>query len=242
MRSFFAYFDFCVLRYKAESLFSGQRWVTLLPVCRRWQSIVFSAPLRLDLRVTLTCGTSMREVTVLDIWQTLPIAIGVGSLGHEVVESVIAALKHRDRVSEIYFYCGSNNGLKRIVEMMKHPFPILTHLAINTLNQTALVLPDSLLGGCAPCLRTLRLDNVAFSALPELLLSATGLVGLVLWDINPSKCMSPETMADCLSSLTRLEQFHLKFKPGKHLDRTTQPPHSTSLVLPSLTSLFSSKA
>ena len=54
-------FDFylCEVDYKEE-------WETLVHVCRRWWFVVFSAPLRLDLRPVCTGGTPVKEM--LGIW------------------------------------------------------------------------------------------------------------------------------------------------------------------------------
>src|ERR1700741_876926 len=49
------------------------RWCTLVHVCRRWRSIVFSSPLRLDLQIICTVSTPAREK--LDVWPALPISI-----------------------------------------------------------------------------------------------------------------------------------------------------------------------
>jgi hypothetical protein len=179
----------------------------------------------------------MREVTVLDIWPALPIAIGAGGIDHEIVENVISAFQYEGRVSQISIHSRLNNMLETIVEAMKHPFPTLTRLSIDSADQTAMVLPDSLLGGCAPRLRSLRLQNVAFSALPKLLLSATGLVDLSLSHIDLSQWMSPSAMFDCLSLLTGLEQFCLEFKSRYYFGRENQDLHSTLAVLPHLTTL-----
>ena len=226
-----------MVRYKAESSIFGQRWVRLLHVCRRWRSIVFSAPLLLDLNIHLKCRTPMREVTVLDNWPALPIAIGAGGVDHEIVENIISAFEYEDRVSQISVHSRSNNVLETIVEAMKHPFPMLTRLSINSADQTGMVLPDSLIGGCAPRLRSLRLQNVAFPALPKLLLSATGLVNLSLSHANISQWISYGAMFDCLSLLTGLELFRLEFKSRYYSHRENQGLHQTRAVLPHLTAL-----
>ena len=179
----------------------------------------------------------MREVTVLDIWPALPIAIGAGGVDHEIVENVLSALEYEDRVCQISIHSRSNDVLETIVEAMKLTFPMLTRLSIDSADQTVMVLPDSLLGGCAPRLRSISLDNVAFSALPKLLLSTTGLVDLSLFRIDISQWMSPEAMFDCLSLLTGLEQFRLESKSRYYFDRKNQGPHSTHAVLPHLTTL-----
>ncbi|KAI0281522.1 hypothetical protein BC826DRAFT_1069289, partial [Russula brevipes] len=67
------------------------------------------------------------------------------------------------------------------------------------------VLPDSFLGGSAPRLRTLKLRDIAFPALPNLrvLLSASDLVTLSISRLpHPGYTLpTPETMVACLSTL-----------------------------------------
>jgi len=139
---------------------------------------VFSAPIRLDLKIICECRTPTREI--LDILPEFPIAIWVYHLHHEMEDNALTALEHVDRVSVICVGGDSNSALERIVDAMQHPFPILPRLVIKSTDQTAMVLPDSLLGGCSPRLRSLSLHNVTFSALSKLLLSATVLVDLFL--------------------------------------------------------------
>ena len=146
---------------------------------------MFSAPLRLDLKIICKCRTPTREI--LDLWPELPIAIRVSHLYHEIEENAIAALEHEDRVSEVCIHGHSNDRLERIAEAMKYPFPVLTSLFIESTDQTAMLLPNSLFGGRAPRLRSLSLHNVTFSALPRLLLSATGLVKLFLSRLTHSE-------------------------------------------------------
>ena len=227
-------FDFCMRAYKAD--LNRLRWVRLLHVCRRWRSIVLSAPVRLDLQTLYQCRRPTREI--LDILPALPIVIWMSHLHHEMEENAITALGHKNRVSGVWVRGDSNSALERIAEAMKHPFPILTRLAIESTDQTAMVLPDSLLGGCGARLRSLRLHNVTFSALPKLLLSTTGLVELGFSHLTHSRWISPEEMVDCLSSLTVLEQFRLEFKSYGRPDRTNRRPHSACTVLPTLTTLW----
>ena len=229
-------FDFC-MRNKSLLSFVGQLWVRLLHVCRRWRSIVLSAPLRLDLQIICTCRKPTKEIFA--IWPTLPIAIQASRLRPEIEDNIMAALEHKDRISEIFLPTDSNNTLARTTEAMKHPFPVLTKLNIWSTDQTEMVLPDSLLGGCAPRLRSLRLHNVAFPSLPKLLLSATGLVELSLSEMAHSEWISPEAMVDYLSLLTGLEQIRIVFKSsGPRRDRTNRRPHSTRTIHPTLTTLY----
>src|SRR5258708_12815910 len=49
------------------------RWQTLVHVCRRWRSLVFGSPRRLDLKLRCTLKTPAREL--LDIWPAFPLFI-----------------------------------------------------------------------------------------------------------------------------------------------------------------------
>ena len=66
------------------------------------------------------------------------------------------------------------------------------------------------------------------SGLPKLLLSATHLVRLYLYNIPHSGYISPEVMASCLSVLTRLESLVIRFKspPVSPYSPATLPPCS----------------
>lgn len=54
-------------------------WHTLIHVCRRWRSIVFASPRRLDLRIPFTRRTSMEEM--FGVWPTIPIEITISAVG-----------------------------------------------------------------------------------------------------------------------------------------------------------------
>jgi hypothetical protein len=76
------------------------------------------------------------------------------------------------------------------------------------------------------------LKGVAFPNLPKLLLSATGLVRFRLEDVPDSGYFTPETIGDCIASLTRLEDFAIQCRYyGPILDRA----HRIRRVLPMLT-------
>ena len=176
---------------------------------------------------------------MLGIWPAVPIAIWASRLRGEIEENAIAALEHEGRVSQISVYDNSNHALRRFVEAMNRSFPALDDLSIESKDCTSMVLPDSFLGGCAPRLRSLRLHNVAFLALPKLLLSATGLVNLSLSHVTRSERLSPEVVVNFLSLLTVLERFSIEFKPsGRHLNQSNRRPCSARTVLPALTTLF----
>ena len=212
-------------------------WHTLVHVCQRWRSLVFASSRRLNLRILCTNTRPLREI--LDLWPALPIVIwceeidftGYPPTSVVGAENIVSALGHRDRVSQISFLGLSLSDFPRFTAIMHASFPVLTHLGLGPYDEEAII-EDSFLGGSAPCLRSLRLHGVTFPALPKQLLSANDLVDLRLLDIPDSGYISPEGMAFCLSSLTKLEDFCLRFpypasspdpNSRRHLTRVNQP-------------------
>jgi hypothetical protein len=130
--------------------------------------------------------------------------------------------------------------LKNVFKAMQKPFPQLTDLLLWSHHEPTPVVPYSFLGGSILCLRKLSLDGIPFPGLPKLLLSATRLVNLYLWNIPRSGYISPEVMLATLSTLTSLESLHLQFQsPGSRPDRASRhPPPATRSVLPVLTELL----
>ena len=216
-------------------------WHTLVHVCQRWRSIVFSSPRRLNLRLLCTNKRRIREM--LNIWPALPILIYAYSETSLVrgVSNLITALEHHDRVCEITIHGVPNSLLKQFGAMEKS-FPELTELNLWSYHESAPapVLPDSFLGRSAPRLRSLVLNGIPFPALPKLLLSAHDLVILKIWNIPPSGYISPESMVTCLAALTRLGQLGLTFRfPRSRADRESRPPSPLRpVVLPALTKFY----
>ena len=118
----------------------------------------------------------------------------------------------------------------------------MTDLVLMSYEETARVIPDSLLGGSAPSLRRLGLNGVPFPGLPKLLLSAAHLVGLNLWRIPHSGYFSPEDMLTALSTLTSLQYLWLEFKsPRSRPDRAGRRPQSPARVVLPVLKRFSFK-
>ena len=98
------------------------------------------------------------------------------------------------------------------------------------------IVPDSFLGGSAPHLRSLVLDGIPFPDLPKLLLSATHLVYLHLYNIPHSGYISPDAVVTALSTLTNLNSLVLEFQsPRSHRDHASRPPPPLHTVLAILT-------
>ena len=120
---------------------------------------------------------------------------------------------------------------------MQQPFLELTHLRLWQYKGTLPVISNSFLGGIAPRLEVLELDRIPFPGLPKILLSATHLTDLYLYNIPHSGYISPDAMVTALSASTSLESLALLFQsPRSCPDRETrQQPPSTHSVLPVLT-------
>jgi len=149
--------------------------------------------------------------------------------------NVVAALEHRDRVTEIRFDYLRSPDLKGFSFRMLSPFSALTHLSLGSFDDGTLVLPDRFLGGSAPSLRHLLLENIAFVNLPKLLLSTTQLVTLRLYSVPILPYISPVTLATCLAVMPNLRQLEIELQ--RRFPLSDQPPLSARVILPSLTSL-----
>jgi hypothetical protein len=111
-----------------------------------------------------------------------------------------AAIVHQNRVCEIDLLHLTDSQLQQLALAMQEQFPALIHLTLfaDFIAGPAPALPDGFLGGSAPSLQYLRLQSISFPALPKLLLSATELVRLTLWDIPYSGYISPEAIVTSL--------------------------------------------
>ena len=219
----------------------------LAHVCRRWRSVVFQSPRRLNLRLLCTPKTRARD---MDVWPRLPLIIHDthAILNHRndtsSVDNIVAALEHNDRVRQIKLRYLSSSKLGYVTDSaaMLKPFPELTDLRLDMFVYRGLesILPHSFLSGTAPRLRSLDLRGVPFPGLPKLLLSTTHLVDLDLYGIPRSGYIPPEAMAIGLTALTNLESLHLQFRyprPRPTLE-SRRPPLLTRSILPSLTKIL----
>ena len=186
--------------------------------------------------------------TALDIWPALPFFIDA-NFQNDAGGDIIGALEDRDRIVGISLWGLTQSKLKKCLKTMQRPFPVLTSLTLSIEHgrvTCAHVNTDVFLGGLGgfiPRLKRLSLFGIQFSALSTLLSSATELVDLDLVDfpINGRGYVSPEAMAICLSSLTRLRSLSINFRWD--LDPiypiSQHPPRSTlaPTVLPALANL-----
>ncbi len=218
-----------------ESASSGLwEWHRLAHVCRKWRTIVFASPHRLDLRLVYTYAKPVRES--VDCWPTLPIAIWYPTerLVPEDEGNVVAALRYPDRICEINLTV-TRSLLSKSFVLLRAPFPALERLRLRSQDtMRSLILPTAFLGGVAPRLRDIHLDSTAFPMLPQVLLSAHELVSLRLDDIPNSGYISPESFATGLSVTTRLKYLKIFFLLPMSQRSITSSTRSHA-VLPALT-------
>jgi hypothetical protein len=205
-------------------------WRRLVHVCQRWRYAVFSSPLRLDLRLHYSDrhGSSLREI--LGVWPPFPIEICCSKFRG----NLIAALEHCDRICELRFEMSSLEwGMFDRVTQMQKPFPALRSLRMKLLGSGKVpALSTTLLGGSAPSLRSLYLQNITFPTLPQFLLSCNDLSELHLQFLP---CyITPETVVTVLSALAKLTWFEIGFeRPDSDLIRLAPPPTCAVLPVPS---------
>jgi F-box-like len=225
-------FDFFMEERRGSLKVVFEEWHTLVHVCHRWRSLAFGSPRRLNLCLVCSDKTPARDT--LDVWPALPLFIRCNETV-ESVDNIVAVLEHSDRVCDIYLdFKGSD--LEKISAAMQVPFLELTSLWLWSNGKMVSALPDSFLGGSAPRLERLELSGIPFPGLPKLLLSATNLDSLHLYNISHSGYIPPETIVTALSTLTRLESLSLRFESPQSLpDPAHQhPPPPTRSVLTNL--------
>ena len=222
-----------------ESALSGLwEWHRLAHVCRRWRTIVFASPHRLDLRLVYTYGKPVRES--VECWPTLPISICYPPTRHLLQEdegNVVSALRYPDHICEINLTI-TRFLMAKSFSLLRAPFPKLERLELRSRDTMgSSILPTAFLGGAAPRLRDIHLDSTAFPMLPQVLLSAHELVSLRLDDISTSGYISPEFFATGLSATTRLKFLKIFFfipmyRPNQ---RNSASPLRSHAILPALT-------
>ncbi len=210
-----------------------EAWQLLVHVCRRWRSLVFGSPRRLNLRLLCTPKTHARDT--LDVWPALPLLID-GSMIPSGAEDIIVALGHSNRVCQVGLHHLVGRPLEKVLGAMQVPFPELLELRLISNDETPPIAPDSFLGGSAPRLRVFQLNGIPFPGLPKLHLSATHLNYLDLSNIPHSGYISPEAMSALISVLSGLEVLALHFQsPQSRPDwESRRPPPPKRSVIPAL--------
>ena len=186
------------------------KWDRLVHVCRRWRQLIFAFPLRLRIRLHCTDGVDVKKF--LGCWPAFPITVDYTygkAIAPKDEDNVLAALEHSDRVHNLCLHIREGQ-LAKLATLMQKPFPMLTKLRISRKSWPKLVLPRGFLGGSAPRLQELDLEDT-LPDLPKFLLSTCDLVTLKLSRIPPEAHISPETMVTCLAPMARLTYLSICF-------------------------------
>ncbi|KAH9028356.1 hypothetical protein EDB85DRAFT_2276398 [Lactarius pseudohatsudake] len=185
----------------------------------------------------------------LGLWPDFPLTVVFDDPKDQ--DDFIAALEHPGRVRRIDIFSICPDVFE-VVEAMRVPFPALTHLELtgpehNDHDPDVLDLPDEFLGGSAPCLQHICLENISFPGLPTLLLSARDLVSLQLESVPPTYSdyghISPEEMVSSLAVLTKLRTLSIYRYPSEDSEpspipsdeQRRRPDPPMLAVLPALT-------
>ena len=225
------------LYYGLEDVDRLSWWHQMVHVCRRWRSVVFQSPKFLDLR--LVCGPRTR-VEFTGIWPLLPIIIS-NMADRPMPEDYDfgAAMTHPSCVYEISLLRLTSSQLQCLASAMQVQFPALIHLMLGydpAQGAPPDPLPDRFLDGSVPCLQTLEFHSIPFPALPKLLLSATSLVHLNLWNIPHSGYFSPEAFVTSLAVLVNLKSLTIELASPPSFPGHS-PPQPTRTSLPALNRL-----
>ena len=191
-----------------------ETWQSLIHVCRRWRSLVFRSPRRLNLRLCCTPETPTRDT--LDVWPPLPLIIHGNITSSSGTDNIIAALGQSNRVCQIFLWSNNDEQFGKILVAMQVPFPELTDLALYSFSfMSTPLIPASFLGvgGSALPLRFVTLCSIPYPGLPNLLLSTTHLIELNLTGFHHSGYISPGAIVALISELTSLETLSLNSHP-----------------------------
>ena len=164
-------FDFYMIEVTGHERYGYMKrkmamWLTLVHVCRRWRSVVFGSPRRLDLQLVCTTRT---PTDTLDVWPALPLVIEDYNCQTKGVDNIIALLERSELVRRITQIVLWEVHLEDISEAMEVPFPELTYLSLlHSKDETEPIpLSDSFLGGSAPRLQYLDLVSHSISGLTK---------------------------------------------------------------------------
>ena len=205
-------------------------------VCRRWRNIIFGSPQRLDLRLVCTNATPTR--TSLKIWPPLPIFVYYEHMPWAVDENglsnIIAALEHRDRISDVYIHYIDGSTLERLAAVMLEPFPALRLFHMSSIDDSVPVFSGTFSGGSTPSLRSFSLSGIPFSTSHKFILSTSQVESLYLVDIPNSGYITPKAMVTFLAALPNLGSLSLGFRSPPSRPVQTHRPPLARVVLPSL--------
>ncbi len=237
-------FAFCVLSPGDQPSRRMGEWKSLVQVCKRWQETIYASPRYLDLSLYLSNGDSVAET--LSRWPELPLILGY-SVSDKRDENLYNTLAQRDRICRIHLFM-TRPEAAWIAQPMEQQFPHLTNLALIGMpkydsDDMPYISLDQFLGGSAPSLQYLRIDDFEYEGLPSLLSSAPNLISLKIDCIRSTCYVSPEVMVGALAGLTELRDLSISFSPGfptylfqeNKKRRSLHSPSLDRVIFPALT-------
>ena len=97
-----------------------EAWYSLVHVCRRWRSLVFGSPHRLNLQ--LYCTPKILSRATLDAWPALPLLIRGYLTSKSDTDNIIVALEHSNRICEVHLW--ETGQMEKVLAAMQVSFPI----------------------------------------------------------------------------------------------------------------------
>ncbi|KAI0253547.1 hypothetical protein BJV78DRAFT_1152943 [Lactifluus subvellereus] len=210
----------------------SQRWCTLAYVCRRWNQLIFTSSHHLGLRLRFSFGAQVEDMITYS--PPFPLALDYHTRYGQMwtfsdIDGVLFALQHLQRAHEIVLSAPAST-LSKLTGVLTGQAPILEHLELES-QTTELILPTRILDMHAPRLRHLQLSGCVLPALHPLLSSASFLVNLTLHRIPSSASFSPDSLASCIRTMSRLQTLSLSIlsaAPGSAGDRVPSPIQTPS--------------
>ena len=174
----------------------------------------------------------------LDYWPPLPLVVNYGGFptlpppSPEDEDNIMAALEQSDRVRSINLTV--SGSLLRKLSTISKPLSELEDVVLLSQDSVQLILPSAFWWGHR--LRTLHSTKVAFPSLPQLLFPSQDLVDLQLNEIPGVGYFPPESFANALCGMTRLQTLSLHFLsfPPRRNYLSLPPLPGDRVVLPSL--------
>ncbi len=101
-----------------------EAWYSLVHVCRRWRSLVFGSPHRLNLQ--LYCTPKILSRATLDAWPALPLLIRGYLTSKSDTDNIIVALEHSNRICEVHLW--ETGQMEKVLAAMQVSFPVRIEL------------------------------------------------------------------------------------------------------------------
>jgi hypothetical protein len=133
-------FDFYKNMYRSYGgKMEMEAWESLVHVCRRWRSLVFGSPRRLNLQLFCTPETPAKDR--LDVRPALPLIVAGNMALSSGTDNIIAALGQTNRVREVFLQGLADWQLEEVLAAMEVPFPELTELQLWSAGESPPVIP-----------------------------------------------------------------------------------------------------